>query len=168
MTNTVVFEKTRPGVPDPHRAHDGDIGVDLVAYDVQHNTNEPIGLQSVRDETTGEFTTQYVVNPGKTITFHTGIKTAVPKGYGLFLFVRSSLGFKRGLVLANGTGLIDSQYRGEILVKLHNMSNKTQNITRLERIVQGAVLPVNTTAWVEGVLDETERGEGGFGSSGTH
>lgn len=167
MTHTVVFEKTHPDVPDPHRAHEGDIGVDLVAYDLHKSSLEPTINTTTKDENTGEYTTQYFIDPGKTITLHTGIKAAVPRGYGLFLFVRSSLGFKRGLVLANGTGLIDSQYRGEILVKLHNMSNKQQSITRLERIVQGAVLPVNTAAWVEGALDETERGEGGFGSSGT-
>lgn len=98
----------------------------------------------------------------------TGIAVALQPATVGKLYVRSSLGTKRDIVLANGTGIIDSDYRGWIKAKLRNNSRKRVEITRGERIVQLVVQPVVTDNPVEAdELPATERGAGGFGSTGT-
>ena len=108
-----------------------------------------------------------IIQPGYSRIYGTGIAAAIPEGYVGLLFVRSSLGVKRHLDIANGTGVIDAPYRGEVMVCLRNTGNKAATITRGERIVQMVTVPVNLTPWVEvDDLDDTERGEGGIGSTG--
>lgn len=108
------------------------------------------------------------IAPGATYPVHTGVKLAIPEGYVGLLFVRSSLGVKRGLVLANGTGVIDSDYRGEVIAVLHNTSNKVRAIEPGERVAQLVVVPCWMGQLTDGELEDTDRGSGGFGSTGTH
>lgn len=106
------------------------------------------------------------IAPGATYPVHTGIKVAIPEGYVGFLIPRSSLGVKRGLVLANGVGVIDSDYRGEVIAVLHNTTNEVRAIEPRERVAQLVVVPCWMGQLTEGELDTTVRGVGGFGSTG--
>lgn len=97
----------------------------------------------------------------------TGIAMEIPAGYAGLVFARSSMGAKRGLAPANKVGVIDSDYRGEITVVLHNHSQQTQTVLPGERIAQIAVVPVLAPVFTEAeTLSDTGRGGGGFGSTG--
>jgi len=97
----------------------------------------------------------------------TGIKVAIPQGYVGLIYVRSSLGIKRGIMLSNSVGVIDSDYRGELLVSLYNTSSETQTLKSGERIAQLVIVPYLRPELEEkDELDETERNEGRFGSTG--
>ena len=110
---------------------------------------------------------EVIIRPGETIKIPTGIAMAIPSGYGGFIFARSGLASKKGLAPANKVGVVDSDYRGEVMVALHNHSNDIATITPGERIAQIAILPVILPVFEEAEsLDETERGNGGFGSTG--
>lgn len=99
--------------------------------------------------------------------FGTGLAVEVPPGFALMIYSRSGHGFNSGLRLANCVGVIDSDYRGEIKVKLTNDTNVGRAIMRGERIAQGMLIPVSRTFFeVVDDLTETVRGEGGFGSTG--
>ena len=109
-----------------------------------------------------------VIEPGKTVLVHTGISIEIPEGFGGFIYARSGLSTKRGLAPANKVGVIDADYRGEIMVALHNHSGVTQKIEHGERIAQLVIMPYLACEFIEcRELTETERGEGGFGSTGT-
>ena len=106
--------------------------------------------------------------PGEDEVVLTGIKAAIPVGYVGLLIPRSSTGSK-GLHLANATGVIDSSYRGEIMMKIVNRSNENIIIKPLDRIAQMVVVPhfeYQDSLMFVHELDETSRGEGGFGSTG--
>lgn len=108
-------------------------------------------------------------NGSGTAVIGTGVTVAIPRGHVGNMYVRSSLGVKKQITLANGTGIIDSGYRGEIMAVLQNNSQKMQTIKRGERIVQVVVSPVNTTQWKRSpthVAAPTERGTGAYGSTG--
>lgn len=108
-----------------------------------------------------------VIEPGCTVMIPTGIAVAIPRGYVGLIFARSGLGIKRGLAPANKVGVIDADYRGEIMVALHNHSNAAQVIEPFERVAQMAIVPFVQVSYEEAdELDETERGIGGFGSTG--
>ncbi len=108
-----------------------------------------------------------VIEKGKTTLVHTGIAMQIPEGYVGLIFARSGLATKRGLAPANKVGVIDSDYRGEIMVALYNQSGEDAIIENGERIAQIALLPYLTAEFLETAdLDSTERGEGGFGSTG--
>jgi len=105
--------------------------------------------------------------PGETRLVHTGIAMQIPNGYVGLIYARSGIATKRGLAPANKVGVIDSDYRGEIMVALHNHSDKVASIQAGERIAQIVIAPYITADFVESqTLDETERGDGGFGSTG--
>ena len=107
------------------------------------------------------------VAPGETVFVPTGIAMEVPKGCAGLVFARSSLGAKRGLAPANKVGVIDSDYRGEFFVALHNHGKLPQEIAHGERIAQLLIVPVFTPGFVEvSELSDTQRGSGGFGSTG--
>lgn len=109
-----------------------------------------------------------IINPGQTILVHTGLCVEIPEGYGGFIFARSGLATKKGLAPANKVGVVDSDYRGEIMVALHNHSDMTQKIEHGERIAQMVIMPYLACEFVECEnLSETQRGEGGFGSTGS-
>ena len=118
-------------------------------------------LYNLRDE-------EVTLGPGETKLIHTGIALESPEGYVGLIFARSGLATKRGLAPANKVGVIDSDYRGEIFVALMNNDDKPQTIENGERIGQLMILPVIAAAYtVADELDETARGAGGFGSTGT-
>lgn len=152
----VTFTKIYPNVPTPHRAHPTDAGVDLTSIGY-------IDKYGTRIETKGCLE----IDPRDKVTIRTGIKVAIPQGYVGLLFVRSSLGAKLGLSLANSVGVIDADYRGEVLACLRNSTSKTQTLKLGERFCQLVVVPVDLADWVEVEhLDDTARGAGGFGSTG--
>ena len=107
------------------------------------------------------------VQPGETVFVPTGIALEVPKGCAGLIYARSGLACKRGLAPANKVGVVDSDYRGEILVALHNHGTQPQTIGNGERIAQFIISPVLTPAyeWAE-ELSDTVRSGGGFGSTG--
>ena len=107
------------------------------------------------------------IAPGETAWIPTGIALEVPKGCAGLVYARSSMGVKRGLAPANKVGVIDSDYRGEIRVVLLNHGKTAQIVENGERIAQFLITPVLTPAYVEvDELSNTDRGTGGFGSTG--
>ena len=107
------------------------------------------------------------IAPGETVFVPTGLAMEVPKGCAGLIYARSSLGSKRGLAPANKVGVIDSDYRGQVMVALHNHGKMTQTISYGERIAQLIITPVFTPGFLEAEeLDDTQRGTGGFGSTG--
>jgi dUTP pyrophosphatase len=108
-----------------------------------------------------------VLEPGKRCLVPTGLRIALPEGYEAQVRPRSGLAIKQGITVANAPGTIDSDYRGEVKVGLVNLSDRAHTIRRGDRIAQMVVAPVTRVAWQPvASLDETERGVGGFGSTG--
>ena len=107
------------------------------------------------------------IAPGETVFIPTGIALEVPKGCAGLVYARSGLACKRGLAPANKVGVIDSDYRGEITVVLHNHGSVSQTIENGERIAQLIITPVLQPAYeMADQLSDTERAAGGFGSTG--
>lgn len=143
---TLKMKKVRPGAIIPKRATSGSAGLDLCAC----TENE------------------VVLKAGERTVIPTGIAIAIENNEtAAFVYARSGLGIKHGISLSNGVGVIDSDYRGEICVGLINTSSADYTIQPGERIAQLVLAPVIPAQPVEvDNLDETERGEGGFGSTG--
>lgn len=140
------YKKLTETAITPQMATDGAAGYDLFA-----SNDEPIDI--------GPFCTEKI---------GTGIAAEIPKNTFGAIFPRSGLATKRGLRLANCVGVVDSDYRGEIIVALHNDTPRIQTIAPHERIAQLVLLMYGKTTWDEvEELEETERGDGGFGSTGT-
>ncbi len=143
---TVSVKKLDPAAKLPQRATAYSAGYDLCAC--------------IRQELS--------VSPGQTVLVPTGLALALPEGYGGFIFARSGLGLRHGIVPGNCVGVIDADYRGEVLVGLHNHSSAPYTIQLGERIAQLVVLACPSWEAVETQsLDDTARGTGGFGSTGT-
>lgn len=142
----IKIKKLRENAKIPKRATAGSAGMDLYAC-----IDEPITLA-----------------PGQLAVVPTGIAIALPdNSCAAFLYARSGLGVKHGICLSNGVGVIDSDYRGEICAGLCNVSDKPYTIEPDERVCQMVIAPVLTPDVVEvSELDNTDRGEGGFGSTG--
>ena len=143
---TLNFKKVRENAKVPTRGTEGSAGMDMYACIEQEVT----------------------INPGELKIIPTGIAVAVPSAdYAVFLYARSGLGVKYGICLGNGVGVIDSDYRGEICAGLCNVSDKPYTIQPQERICQMVVAPV-VMAQLNLVeeLDDTDRGQGKFGSTG--
>lgn len=103
----------------------------------------------------------------ETVFIGTGISVEIPEGYCGLIFARSSMGAKRGLAPANKVGVIDADYRGEVRVTLHNHSERDQIVYPGERIAQLAIVPFLKAEFEESdQLSDTQRGSGGFGSTG--
>lgn len=144
-THVVVpIKRIDPAVELPSYAYEGDAGLDL-------RSNEDVVLAPLERRLVG-----------------TGLAVAIPEGYAGFVQPRSGMALKRGLSMANTPGLIDSHYRGELKVCAVNLDPETPiSIERGERIAQLVIQRVPTVTLVEVEdLDETDRGTGGFGSSG--
>jgi dUTP pyrophosphatase len=146
----IIYLDTYNGGEDDVRLRyekEGDSGFDLRAA-----TNEQGGYQ---------------VAPQSVIVIPTGIKVAVPRGSELQVRTRSGSPLKRGFNVANSPGTVDSGYRGEVGVLVHNLSNEVIDIECGERIAQGVLCPVFRATFVEvNELDETDRGEGAYNSTG--
>lgn len=107
------------------------------------------------------------IGANETAVVHTGLAAEIPEGYVGLIYARSGLATKKGLAPANKVGVIDSDYRGEIRVALHNHSKYEQSIEPYERIAQLVIAPYIAAEYEEAEeLSETVRGEGGFGSTG--
>lgn len=107
------------------------------------------------------------IAPGETAFVPTGIALEVPVGCAGLIYARSGLACKRGLAPANKVGVVDSDYRGEIIVALHNHGNTPQTVENGERVAQFVITPVLTPAYeVVEELSDTARNQGGFGSTG--
>jgi dUTP pyrophosphatase len=105
--------------------------------------------------------------PGETKLIPTGIAMEIPVGYAGLIYARSGLASKKGLAPANKVGVIDADYRGEVMVALYNQSSKEQTISPQERIAQLVVAPFLKVEFNEvEELNDTKRGDGGFGSTG--
>lgn len=107
-------------------------------------------------------------NGERTVTYGTGLQFEVPEGHVMMVYSRSGHGFKYGITLANSTGVIDADYRGEVCVKLRKLGIGIRGLPAVgERIAQAMIIPVEQVAFEEtDELSDTERGEGGFGSTG--
>lgn len=111
---------------------------------------------------------EIVIAPGETKLIHTGLAMEIPQGYGGFIYARSGLASKRGLAPANKVGVVDADYRGEVMVALHNHSQVAQTVAAGERVAQLVIAPFLKVDFQEAdALQDTVRGAGGFGSTGT-
>lgn len=143
----------------PTKNFDSDAAFDLYA-DIQE-TFVPFG------KTAEESERGVKVMPGQTVKISSGVAMEIPEWYWGAVYARSGLATKQGLRPANCVGVIDSQYRGAIIVPVHNDSNEVQIIRHGDRIAQFMLAPVIETSFEEvSELSESDRGEGGFGSSG--
>ena len=105
---------------------------------------------------------------GATALIHTGVSVELPQGTVGLIYARSGLASKKGLAPANKVGVIDCDYRGEIMVALHNHSGEDRTVSDGERIAQLVITPYITACFTEAdELSDTVRGEGGFGSTGS-
>jgi deoxyuridine 5'-triphosphate nucleotidohydrolase len=108
-----------------------------------------------------------VLQPGERFAVPTGLAMAPPDGYAVMIYARSGLAAKQGITMANGVGVIDSDYRGEYLILLINLSDQPFTIEPGMRVAQGVLTPVARADWREvRTLNQTKRGSGGFGSTG--
>ena len=141
----IKIKKISPNAIIPEAQTTGSVGADLHACIL-----EPI-----------------VIHPNETLKIPTGIAIALPERCGAFLFARSGLATKQGLAPANKVGVVDTDYRGEIIVALHNHSDEIRLIEPNQRIAQMVIMPVCQPIFEEvDSLEETERADGGFGSTG--
>ncbi len=109
-----------------------------------------------------------VIKAGETKLIKTGIAMEIPVGYAGFIYARSGLASKKGLAPANKVGVVDSDYRGELIIALHNHSNEDKTVEVNERIAQLVIAPFLQVEFdVVDALDETSRGTGGVGSTGS-
>ncbi|MBQ8533829.1 MAG: dUTP diphosphatase [Clostridia bacterium] len=142
----INFIKLNEKAHSPKRATEGAAGADLYAI------------------TQGSIT----IKPHTTCMIHTGIALEIPEGMCGLIFARSGLASKKGLAPANKVGLIDSDYRGEIMVALHNHTDEDRVIDDGERVAQLVIMPYVAAEYsLCDSLSDTDRGEGGFGSTGT-
>lgn len=131
----------------PKKQTEGSAGIDLF-----HNEDKEIRLK-----------------PGESSLISTGLFLEIPEGYVGIVATRSSLGFKYNCTLTNSIGVIDSDYRGEIIVKIINHGNMEKVIEPYERVAQIIIMPfLNVELNEVDELSKTERGSGGFGSTGKH
>ena len=145
MKATVRFKKLNPTAQTPTYGTPSAAGTDLYAL-----CEVPLTIE-----------------PGQTVLIHTGIALEIPEGYVGLIYARSGLATKRGLAPANKVGVIDADYRGEIMVALYNQSAVTQTVESGERVAQLVITPFLQADFSESEsLSDTARGEGGFGSTG--
>ncbi len=143
--NPILVKRLRPDAKLPTYGSSGAAGADLYAC----------------------LDTDIVIKPGTSVFIPTGLSMEIPVGYAGLIYARSGLACKRGLAPANKVGVIDSDYRGEFIVVLHNHSNEEQVIANGERIAQLVITPVLTPPYKEAEeLSNTVRATGGFGSTG--
>lgn len=140
---TVKVKRVNPDAPMPAFAHDGDAGCDLCS------------METVE------------IAPQGTVKVGCGLAMAIPRGFEGTIRPRSGMATKRGISLANTPSTIDSSYRGEIILPLYNIGHETVVVKKGERVAQLLIKVQPEPVFVEvGELDDTERGTGGFGSTG--
>lgn len=135
-------------------------GLDLPAYETAGSAGMDLRAAVPSDQA-------MVLEPGQRAMVPTGLSFAIPEGYEVQIRPRSGLAAKHGITCLNTPGTIDSDYRGEIKVILINLGDKPFTIERAERVAQMVLAPVTRAAWDQvASLSKTERGTGGFGSTG--
>lgn len=108
-----------------------------------------------------------IIEPNKTVFVHTGLSMEIPEGYAGFVYARSGMASKKDLAPANKVGVVDSDYRGEIMVAIHNHGSEVRYVENGDRIAQIVITPCIRCDFIQcDELGETQRGEGGFGSTG--
>ena len=138
----MLYYQLDDGAAHPRQAYKYDAGIDLA---LKHDLTVPVGAHRMGD---------------------TGVRVAVPRGHVGMVFVRSSTGIKKHLVLSNGTGIIDSGFTGSIKISLHNTGDTTQHIAAGDYIAQLVVIPITPNEICEvPELATSERGTNGIGSS---
>lgn len=138
----MLYYQLDEGAAHPRQAYKYDAGIDLA---LKHDLTVPVGAHRVGD---------------------TGVRVAVPRGHVGMVFVRSSTGIKKHLVLSNGTGIVDSGYRGPVKLSLHNTGDKTQHIKAGDYIAQLVITPTHNHDICEvPALQHTQRGINAIGSS---
>lgn len=111
---------------------------------------------------------EITIKAHETVLVKTGLAMEIPEGYAGFIFARSGLATKKGLAPANKVGVVDADYRGEVMVALHNHTNEDKTIEAHERIAQMVIMPFLAANFIEvDELSDTVRGSGGFGSTGS-
>ena len=146
MTQTVRFQKLDERAVTPAYGSAAAAGADLYAV-----TDAPI-----------------TIGAGQTVLVHTGLAVEIPECFVGLVCARSGLATKQGLAPANKVGVIDADYRGEVMVALHNHSGEARTIDHGERVAQLVLVPYLTAAYEQAdSLTDTARGEGGFGSTGS-
>ena len=144
-TNTIKFKKLSENAVIPSYGTEYAAGADLYS--------------SMEDVT---------INPNETVFIHTDISIEIPVGLVGLIYARSGMACKKGVAPANKVGVIDSDYRGEIMVALYNHSNQAVTIAKGDRVAQLVIAPYIKADFQEvEELEDTVRGEGGFGSTGT-
>ena len=144
-TNTIKFKKLSENAVIPSYGTEYSAGADLYS--------------SMEDVT---------INPNETVFIHTDISIEIPVGLVGLIYARSGMACKKGVATANKVGVIDSDYRGEIMVALYNHSNQAVTIAKGDRVAQLVIAPYIKANFQEvDELEDTVRGEGGFGSTGT-
>ena len=129
----------------PEYSTDGSLGMDLSAA-----LDKPLTIKA-----------------GERALIPLGFAIQIPEGWGAFVFPRSGLSFKKGITMANCVGVIDTDYTGEVKVSAINLSDKDYTINPGDRVAQLVFLPVEKARFIQAdSLDDTERGAGGFGSTG--
>lgn len=138
----IRFKKLSPSAVVPRKAHASDAGYDMAC-------------------------TRYEVTNGELFTYHTDISVEIPDGYVGLLFPRSSI-YKKDLFLTNSVGVVDSGYRGEVMFKFKSIASEVKQHYQVgDRIGQLIIIPYPNVEFVEAdELSESDRGEGGYGSSG--
>ena len=145
MNTSVKIKKLSEGAIIPRYGTEFSAGADIYAL-----CEEPVSIA-----------------PGESKLIHTGIAMAIPNGLVGLIFARSGLATKQGLAPANKVGVIDSDYRGEIMVCLHNHSAEIRVVENRDRIAQISFVPYYSASFdICENLDDTGRGDGGFGSTG--
>lgn len=145
MRQNVPVKRLRPEAKLPLRASDDAAGADLFAC-----VDGPV-----------------TISPGETVMIPTGLAMEIPSGWVGLSFARSGLASKQGLAPANKVGVIDADYRGELMVALHNHSGEARTVQPGDRIAQLVIVPCLMADFMEAeTLSDTQRGEGGFGSTG--
>jgi len=159
VNNLLYVKKLFPDAQLPVRANPTDSGLDVFVHHFEQHVPQADGFPMDQP---------YIrLSPGNRIFIATGLSVVVPPGYEVQVRPRSGNALKRGLTVLNTPGTVDANYRGPINVIIINLSDEPQVIKRGEKIAQLVVAPVCLAAVVEVEnLDQTDRGEGGFGSTG--
>ena len=155
----------------PYKAHKTDAGLDFyipsdLNYVVKNGKNIKVGLYTHNMEPTNDTITSTAIEigPHESCLIPMGIRCEFNNGYALVFFNRSGIATKKHLL--RGACIVDSAYRGEIFVNINNVSNNTQYLLPGEKLIQAMLLPVPNVDIIEGKVDmNTDRGEGGFGST---
>lgn len=153
-------------LPLPRKATSGAAGLDFAACLTRPCQRWEEGGNKITFNPYIRGNADFFIMPGEQIGISLGFKAQLDSNYALLLYLRSSSGIK-GLMLSNLVGVIDSDYRGELYAIIHNRTDRHIKINHGDRIVQGIVTHIHDVLVTEGEVDETMRGEGGLGSTGS-